>query len=172
MGFIVIVIGGFLALSYLGYVGSIAGKFVSVLDPTQRGGSEIYQSVQEHRLTAWGSIYYDYGVGVFFFALGLFFAARDMTNRNLYILIFGLTALYFAGSMVRLTILLASIFGILMSLGVVNMLRPFVTLIKETPKIRTGRKYITGHVGKEFGGIVLIIMLVLLTMTYSLPTPA
>lgn len=171
VGFIVIIVGGFLALSYLGYVGSIAGKFMSVLDPTRRGGSEIYQSVQEHRLTAWGSIYYDYGIGVFFFALGLFFAVRDMTNRNLYILIFGLTALYFAGSMVRLTILLASIFGILMSLGIVSMLRPFVTLIKETPKISAGRKYITGHVGKEFGGLVLIIMFVLLTVTYAFPSP-
>ncbi len=166
-----IILVGFLALSYFGYIGSIAGKFTSVIDPTQRGSSEIYQSVQEHRLTAWGSIYYDFGVGVFFFALGLFFAARDLTNRNLFIVVFGITALYFASSMVRLTILLAPVFCILMAVGIVSLLRPFVTLMKEAPKLVTGRKYVTGRVGKEFSGLILILVFGLLTLTYAFPSP-
>ncbi|MCW3980254.1 MAG: hypothetical protein NWF11_02135 [Candidatus Bathyarchaeota archaeon] len=171
VGFLAVILVGFLALSYFGYVGSIAGKFLSVIDPTQRGTSEIYQSVQEHRLTAWGSIYYDYGVGVFFFALGIFFAVRDLTNRNLFIIVFGITALYFASSMVRLTILLAPIFCILMAVGIVSLLRPFVTLMKEAPKLVTGRKYVTGRVGKEFSGLILILIFGLLTLTYAFPSP-
>ncbi len=169
--FLVAIIGGFLALSYFGYMGSIARKFLSVVDPTQRGASQIYQSVQEHRLTAWGSLYYDYGVGVLFFALGLFFAVRDLTNRNLFVIIFGLTTLYFAGSMVRLTILLAPAFTLLMAIGIVNLLRPFITIMKETPKIPSAKKYITGHVGKEFSGSVLILVFLLLTLTYVFPSP-
>lgn len=169
--FFATLIGGFLALSYFGYMGSIAGKFIRVVDPLQRGASQIYQSVQEHRLTAWGSIYYDYGVGVLFFAVGLFFAVRDLTNRNLFIIIFGLTTLYFASSMVRLTILLAPAFTILMAIGIVNLLRPFITLMKKTPKIPSGKKYITGHVGKEFGGSVLILIFLLLTLIYAFPSP-
>ena len=169
--FFATIIGGFLVLSSLGYMGSIAGKFLRVVDPTQRGTSQIYQSVQEHRLTAWGSLYYDYGVGVLFFAVGLFFAVRNLTNRNLFIIIFGLTALYFAGSMVRLTILLAPVFTILMATGIVNLLRPFITIMQETPKLPSGKKYITGHVGKEFGGAVLILIFLLLTLTYAFPTP-
>ncbi len=166
-----VILVGFLALSYFGYVGSIAGKFTSVLDPTQRDSSEIYQSVQEHRLTAWGSIYYDFGVGVFFFALGIFFAVRDLTNRNLFIVVFGITALYFASSMVRLTILLAPVFCILMAVGIVSLLRPFVTLMKEAPKLVTGRKYVTGRVGKEFSGLILVLIFGLLTLTYAFPSP-
>lgn len=166
-----VIAGGFLALSYLGYMGSIAGKFVGVLDPVLRAESQIYQSVQEHRLTAWGSIYYDWGIGVFFFVLGLFFAMRDLTNRNLFIVIFGLTSLYFAGSMVRLTILLAPAFAILMSMGIVNLLRPFVSILNKVPRIASGKKFITGHVGKEFSGSVLILIFLLLTFTYALPSP-
>ena len=169
--FFAAIIGGFLALSYLGYMGSIAGKFVRVVDPLQRGASQIYQSVQEHRLTAWGSIYYDYGVGVLFFAIGLFFAIRDLTNRNLFIIIFGLTTLYFASSMVRLTILLAPAFSILMAIGIVNLLRPFIAIMEKTPKLSSGKKYITGHVGKEFSGSVLILIFLLLTLTYAFPSP-
>ncbi|MCW4051898.1 MAG: hypothetical protein NWE78_01650 [Candidatus Bathyarchaeota archaeon] len=171
VSFLAVILVGFLALSYFGYVGSIAGKFLSVIDPTQRGTSEIYQSVQEHRLTAWGSIYYDYGIGVFFFALGLFFAVRDLTHRNLFIVVFGITALYFASSMVRLTILLAPVFCILMAVGIVSLLRPFVTLMKEAPKLVTGRKYVTGRVGKEFSGLILILIFGLLTLTYAFPSP-
>jgi len=169
--FFATMIGGFLILSYLGYMGSIAGKFIGVINPTQRGASQIYQSVQEHRLTAWGSLYYDYGVGVLFFVLGLFFAIRDLTNRNLFFVIFGLTALYFASSMVRLTILLAPAFCLLMAIGIVNLLKPFITIMKETPKLALGKRYITGHVGKEFSGSVLILIFLLLTLTYAFPSP-
>lgn len=169
--FFVAIIGGFLTLSYFGYMGSIAGKFIRVVDPLQRGQSQIYQSVQEHRLTAWGSIYYDYGIVVLFFVLGLFFAIRDLTHRNLLIVIFGLTTLYFASSMVRLTVLLAPAFCILMAIGIVNLLRPFITLMKRAPKIVSSKKYVTGHVGKEFSGSVLILIFLMLTLTYAFPSP-
>jgi dolichyl-diphosphooligosaccharide--protein glycosyltransferase len=169
--FLAAIVGSLLALSYFGYIGSIAGKFISVVDPTQRGRSQIFQSVQEHRLTAWGSIYYDYGVGVLFFALGLFFALRDLTNRNLFLLIFGLTTLYFASSMVRLTILLAPAFSILMATGIVNLLRPFVAIMKRAPRVVSGKKFVTGYVGREFSGSVLIVVFLLLTLTYALPSP-
>ncbi len=167
--FLGIFIIGLAVLSYSGYIGSIAGKFIRVIDPLQRETSQIYQSVQEHRVTAWGSIYYDYGVGVLFFALGLFFTIRDLNNRNLFTIIFSLTALYFAASMVRLTILLAPIFGVMMAIGIVNLLRPFVTITKQIPRISIGKKRVAGLVGKEFSGSVLILVLLLLTSTYAFP---
>ena len=164
-----VLIVGLVALSYLGYMGAIAGKFIRVIDPLQRETSQIYISVQEHRVTAWGSLYYDYGVGVLFFGLGLFFAIRDLTNRNLFTIIFGLTALYFAASMVRLTILLAPIFGILIAIGIANLLRPFVTIMKQTRRIAVGKKRIARPVGKEFSATVMILIFMLLTSTYAFP---
>jgi dolichyl-diphosphooligosaccharide--protein glycosyltransferase len=168
---LIIILGGLVLMVYLGYLGTIAGKFVGIIDPSQRGNSQIYSSVQENTLTAWTSMYYDYGVTILFFAVGLFFAVRDLTNRNLFMVIFGLTTLYFASSMVRLTILMAPAFAILISMGIVNLLRPFITLLKRASKVLSGKKLVTGHVGKEFSGSILILIFLLLTLTYSLPSP-
>jgi dolichyl-diphosphooligosaccharide--protein glycosyltransferase len=171
LAFFAAIIGGLIVLSALGYASSITGKFLRVLNPTTREGSQIYQSVQEHRLTAWGSFFYDYGVGVLFFPLGLFFAIRNLRNRDLFLLIFGLTALYFASSMVRLTILLAPAFCVLMAVGLVNLLKPFVAIVKEAPRVQSGRKHAARHVGREFGGAAIILIFILLMLTYAFPSP-
>jgi len=59
----------------------------------------------------------------------------------------------------------------LMAIGIVNLLRPFITIVKETSRIPSGKKYTTGHVGREFGGVVLLLVFLLLTITYAFPSP-
>lgn len=162
--FLAALIGGFITLWVLGYGGSIAGKFVTVLDPLLREGSPLVESVAEHRISAWGSIYYDYGIGIIFFVVGLFFAARNFTTKNVFLLLFGLTSLYFASSMVRLLVILSPAFGLLAAVGVVGVLRPFVTLIKEPPRITAKKKFGFEHVGKEYSGTaVFLIFIILMT---------
>jgi len=162
--FLAILIGGFVALASLGFMGSIAGKFVTVLDPFFRSADPLVESVAEHRISAWGSIYYDLGVGILFFAVGLFFAARNLTTKNVFLLLFGLTSVYFAASMVRLLILLAPAFAVLASMGIVGISKPFVALLREPPKINVKRKFGLEHVGKEFSGVaIFLIFIVLMT---------
>jgi dolichyl-diphosphooligosaccharide--protein glycosyltransferase len=165
------IIGGFVALSLLGVIGSPLGKFISVLNPFERLAAPLIESVQEHRVSAWGSFYYDFGIGVIFFAVGLFFALKNLTHRNIFLIVYGLTSLYFAGSMVRLIVLLAPAFGILAATGVVGILRPFIAIIKEKPKIQIGKKYTVSHVGKEFSGLAILVMFGLLTITFAFPAP-
>jgi dolichyl-diphosphooligosaccharide--protein glycosyltransferase len=162
--FIVGIIGSFIALALSGYLGSMAGKFLTVLDPFLRGGSPLVESVAEHRISSWGSIYYDLGIGILFFAVGLFFVARNLTTRNVFLLILGLTSLYFAASMVRLLILLAVAFALVASIGIVGILRPFVTLLKEPFRTTGKRRLGVEHVGREFSGAaVFLIFLILMT---------
>lgn len=162
--FLVALIGSFLALSLTGYMGSIAGKFATVLDPFLRSTNPLVESVAEHRISSWGSIYYDLGIGILFFVVGLFFVARNPTTKNLFLLLFGLTAVYFAASMVRLLILLAPAFALVAGVGIVGLLKPFLTLLREPPKITGKRKFGVAHVGKEFSGIaVFLIFIVLMT---------
>lgn len=167
-GFVVVfvagLIGSFVALSALGYIGAMAGKFWTVLDPFIRGGSPLIESVAEHRISSWGSIYYDLGIGILFFSVGLFFVARNLTTKNLFLLILGLTTLYFAASMVRLLVLLGLAFSVIASMGVIGLLKPFITLLKEPPRIVGKRKFGLEHVGREFSGAaVFLIFLVLMT---------
>jgi len=159
----------FLILSWLGYVGPITQKYLFVLNPATRPA--FVQSVQEHRPAAWGSFYYDLGIGAFFMPVGLFFAARNPTNRNIFLVIFGLTSIYFASSMIRLTLLLAPAASLLWALALVQLLRPFATIMKEVPAIPRRKMRFATHVGKEFSGAVLIVVFLLLLFTFALPNP-
>jgi len=165
----------FLMLSWYGYIKNPGFKFISVLNPTARLGTgtaqQLVQSVQEHRPAAWGSFYYDIGIGAFFVPVGLFFAVQNPTNRNLFLCIFGLTSIYFASSMVRLTLLMAPAFCLLWALAIVRLLRPFITIMKEAPVIPRRRMRLEAHVGKEFSWAFILMTFLLLTFTFVLPSP-
>jgi len=171
MGFLGFCAALFLVLSWMGVIRPIATKFMSVINPYQRLFFPLIESVQEHRPSAWGSFYYDFGIGIFFIPVGLFFAAQNPTNRNLFLIIFGLTSVYFAGSMVRLSLLMAPAFCLLWALALTRILRPFITVMREAPIIPRRKIGFQAHVGKEFSGAFLIVILLLLTFTFVLPSP-
>lgn len=168
----VILIGlAIFALYWSGFFTGLETKYQAVLNPFIRFVSNpIESSVQEQMPAAWGQIYYDVGIGIFFIPIGLFFAVRNPTNRNVYLVLFGLTSLYFASSMIRLTLILAPVICLLWALGLTRILRPFITLLRETP-IAVRRKTRFGtHVGKEFSAAILIVMLFMLSLTLVLPS--
>jgi len=158
-------------LSWFGVIGGLKFKYLSVLNPFERFAVPIVESVQEHRPAAWGSFYYDFGIGIFFVPVGLFFAVRNPTNRNIFLGIFGLTSIYFASSMIRLTLLMAPALCLLWALALVRLLRPFITLLKEAPVIPRRKTRFATRVGKEFSGAVLIVIFLLLLLTFVLPDP-
>jgi dolichyl-diphosphooligosaccharide--protein glycosyltransferase len=164
IAFLAMLVAGFGLLWQLGYMQDIAGKFWAVINPSLREGSPLTESVAEQRITAWGSIYYEFGIGIIFFIAGFFFILKNLNNRNLFLLILGLTSIYFASSMVRLLVLVAPIFGLLAGIGIIGILKPFNTLLKEPPKILTKKRYSLEHVGREYSGVaVFLIFLVLMT---------
>jgi dolichyl-diphosphooligosaccharide--protein glycosyltransferase len=171
LGFIALVSVGFALILGKGTT-PLAGKFLAVLNPFVRLFNPILESVQEHRPPAWGSFYYDYGLGIFFIFLGLYFAARNPTNRNLFLVLYALTSVYFASSMVRLLVILAPPFSMLWAIGLVGVLKPFIMILRETPRISLRKKYVFGYVGKEFSGAALILIFILLSFSFILPTGA
>jgi dolichyl-diphosphooligosaccharide--protein glycosyltransferase len=168
--FLGICIGLSFVLSSYGYITPMATKFWYAINPLQRFENPLTQSVQEHRPAAWGSFYYDFGIGAFFMPVGLFFAVRNPTNRNIFLTIFGLTSIYFACSMVRLTLILAPAISLLWALALARLIKPFTTVMKAAPIIPRRGTGLAAHVGKEFSGAFLIVMFVLLTLTFVLPT--
>ncbi|MEM2971858.1 MAG: STT3 domain-containing protein [Candidatus Bathyarchaeia archaeon] len=153
------------------YRQDIAGKFISVLNPITRAGEPLIESVAEHRISAWGSIYYEFGIGIIFFIVGLYFVSRNLDIRNLFLLIFGLTSLYFACSMVRLFVLMAPAFALVSATGAVGMLKPFNMLLKEPPKISIKKHYGLEHVGKEFSGTAIFLIFIVLMTNFAFPSP-
>ncbi len=164
-------VGGFSVIWQFGYMQGIAGKFISVINPLFRAGSPLIESVAEHRMSAWGSIYYEFGIGIIFFIASFFFILRDLNDKNLLLLILGLTSLYFACSMVRLLVLMAPIFSLLASIGITGILKPFNTLLKEQPKISVKKKYGLQPVGKEFSGAAVFLIFLILMTNFAFPMP-
>ena len=160
-----------LLLSWFGVIRPLQGKYASILNPFERLARPLVESVQEHRPAAWGSFYFDFGIGAFFVPVGVFFAVRNPTNRNVFLGIFGLTSIYFASSMIRLTLLMAPALCLLWALALVRLLKPFVTLMREAPMIPGRKTRFATRVGKEFSGAILIVMFLLLLFTFVLPEP-
>ncbi|MEM0313555.1 MAG: STT3 domain-containing protein, partial [Candidatus Bathyarchaeia archaeon] len=171
VAFLVMLTGGFAALWIGGYMQGIAGKFISVINPFVRETQPLIESVAEHRISAWGSIYYDLGIGILFFILGIFFTLRIPDNKNLFAIILGLSSLYFACSMVRLLVLFAPAFSLLAAIGVNGLIKPFATLLKEPPKISVKKKYALGHVSKEFSGAAIFLIFIVLMTNIAFPSP-
>ena len=173
-GFLALIVVLFVALSSLGLIGTLGDKFLVVINPGARVGEtsiqQLVQSVQEHRPATWGSLYYDLGIGVLFVPVGLYFALQNPTNRNIFMVIFGITAIYFAGSIVRLTLLMAPAFSILWALALVQVVKPFATILREGPTIPRRKMRFRPRVGKEFSAAFIILMFLLLTITFVLPS--
>jgi dolichyl-diphosphooligosaccharide--protein glycosyltransferase len=166
---LVVLVGGFVASWQLGYLENIAGKFVTVLDPFLRSATPLIESVAEHRISAWGNIYYELGIGILFFLAGLYFTLRNPTNRNVFLLLFGLTSLYFGASMVRLLVIFAPAFSLLVATGILGILKPFYTLLREAPHLAVKTKRGLARVSKEYSGVAifLVFLLILTNLAFS-----
>jgi asparagine N-glycosylation enzyme membrane subunit Stt3 len=163
-------VGAFAALYVTGNIQPLAGRYQSILNPFERLANPVVVSVQEHRPAAWGTLYYDLGVGILFIPVGFYFAAQNPTNRNIYLILFGLTSIYFASAFVRLTLILAPALCLLWALALVRIMRPFITLLREKPLTFKTRMRTEGHVGREFSAAFIVLIFLLLTLTFVFPS--
>jgi len=154
-------------LAYVGYLGDLAGKFATVINPSIRASTPLIASVAEHKVTAWGNLYMELGICAIFFLTGLYFTLKNPTNRNIFLLLFGITGLYFGGSMVRLLVIFAPAFGLLVGMGVVGLLKPFMTMFNETPNAAAKAKRKLLRVSKEYSGIGILFILILLMTQFT-----
>ncbi len=150
-----------LVLWFSGFITLPFSKFIAVVNPFLKSDNALVQSVQEHRATTWSSFYYDLGMLVFLAPIGILLAMNRPTNNNIYMICFSLTTLYFASTLIRLTIVLAPAFCILGSYALVEILEPFVEIIKQKPFSKRRVRY-SERVGRGFGvGIIVCLFLLL-----------
>ncbi|CAI5517219.1 unnamed protein product [Closterium sp. Naga37s-1] len=85
------------------YISPWTGRFYSLLDPTYaKDNIPIIASVSEHQPTAWSSFFFDFHILLILFPAGLYFCFKRLNDASMFVIIYGLTAMYFAGVMVRL----------------------------------------------------------------------
>ncbi|KNC76491.1 dolichyl-diphosphooligosaccharide-protein glycosyltransferase subunit STT3B [Sphaeroforma arctica JP610] len=100
-------LGGLFLLSSLGYIAPFAGRFYSLWDT---GYAKIHipiiASVSEHQPTPWTSYFTDLNILVPMLPVGVWCCFQNLTNENVFILLYAATAVYFSGVMVRLMLTL------------------------------------------------------------------
>lgn len=85
-------------LSFSGKISPWTGRFYSLLDPSYaKNHIPIIASVSEHQPTSWSSFYFDLQILVFLFPAGLYFCFSKLTDANIFLILYGVTSIYFAG---------------------------------------------------------------------------
>eukprot|EP00096_Caligus_rogercresseyi_P002177 TRINITY_DN1416_c0_g1_i1.p1 TRINITY_DN1416_c0_g1~~TRINITY_DN1416_c0_g1_i1.p1 ORF type:complete len:719 (+),score=215.11 TRINITY_DN1416_c0_g1_i1:112-2268(+) len=120
--------GGALAvLTLSGKVAPWTGRFYSLLDPSYaKNNIPIIASVSEHQPTSWSSFYFDLQILTILFPAGIYFCFSKLTDHNIFIILYGITSVYFAGVMVRLMLVLAPVMCILSGIAISSSLNTYM----------------------------------------------
>jgi len=114
-----------------GYISPFSGRFYSLLDPTYaKEHIPIIASVSEHQPTSWSSFFFDLHILVFLFPTGLYFCFKNLTDANIFVILYGITSVYFAGVMVRLMLVLSPIACIIAAIGLSSILHTYLGHLK------------------------------------------
>lgn len=85
-----------------------SGRSLTLLDPTYASKYiPIVASVSEHQPPAWNAYFTDINMMVMLMPIGFVLAFRPLTDASLFLVLYGCTAVYFSGVMVRLMLVLA-----------------------------------------------------------------
>ncbi|MEM3173470.1 MAG: STT3 domain-containing protein [Candidatus Bathyarchaeia archaeon] len=166
---IALIAGIFSALFIAGFINLPGMKFLFTLIPSLRSISPLFESVAEHKPSSWATFYYDFGFGTIFVPVGIFFAALMATNLSVLIILYCITSIYFASSMVRLIILASPAICLLWALALKRVFSPLILALRERiPSL--GRKAKIKPIEKELVAGLLILVFAVFTLTYAFGT--
>lgn len=151
-----------------GKISPWTGRFYSLLDPSYaKNNIPIIASVSEHQPTTWSSFYFDLQLLVFMFPAGLYFCFSRLTDANIFIIMYGVTSIYFAGVMVRLMLVLAPVMCILSGIGVSATLTNYMKNLEVKKEKKPKRADSTYPLKNEVAtGVVFMMTAMLITYTF------
>jgi len=121
-------------LTWAGVVAPWSGRFYSLWDT---GYAKIHipiiASVSEHQPTTWFSFFFDLHILACVFPVGLWYCIKNINDERVFIVLYAISAVYFAGVMVRLMLTLTPCVCILAAIAFSKL---FSIYLKEdeTPK--------------------------------------
>lgn len=142
-------VGMVAVITLSGKIAPWTGRFYSLLDPSYaKNNIPIIASVSEHQPTTWSSFYFDLQMLVFMFPVGLYVCFKNINDHNMFIILYGVTSMYFAAVMVRLMLVLAPVMCILGAIGTNYILTSYMKNLdvvaakdKKTGKVKTDLTY-------------------------------
>ncbi|KAG9345122.1 hypothetical protein JZ751_009665 [Albula glossodonta] len=169
----------FQTLFFLGYIAPWSGRFYSLWDT---GYAKIHipiiASVSEHQPTTWVSFFFDLHILVCTFPAGLWFCIKNINDERVFVALYAISAVYFAGVMVRLMLTLTPVVCMLSAIAFSNVFQHYLgdDMKRENPpaedssdeddKRNSGNLYDKAEegLGPNIKSIVTMLMLMLLMM--------
>ncbi|MFW9777843.1 MAG: STT3 domain-containing protein [Candidatus Heimdallarchaeota archaeon] len=153
---------GVIILLLSGVLTNLSSKFATVILPFFRAETPIFESVSEYKVVTWLAFFSNIGILIVFLPLTVYYLWEQPTERNFLLLLFGVTSIFFAGSMVRLALILAPAASLLIARGVDQTLLPFVLTFQERfalsrRKIRISQPLTNEHTAIAFAFIGLFL---------------
>lgn len=167
-----IIIVAFIGLGYilqgLGVIRPISGRFLVTLIPFLKSGDPLIESVGEHQTATWYSFFIDFGALIFFAPIGFYMLMRRGRAEDLFITLFGITAIHGMASLIRLTVLAAPAISLIGGIGASII---YVNLLKKIgEKKPRGRRIARLEIGGTQVAIALLILtLIILLSLVALP---
>jgi dolichyl-diphosphooligosaccharide---protein glycosyltransferase len=164
---------GLILLTVLTLSGKVApwtGRFYSLLDPSYaKNNIPIIASVSEHQPTTWSSFYFDLQILMLMFPVGIYFCFKSISDENIFIILYGMTSVYFAGVMVRLMLVLAPVMCILSAIGISKTLNTFIKNIDTDNKMdkKSSKKYDNNYPNKSEIASLIVLFMGFLLITYT-----
>ncbi|KAI9229413.1 MAG: glycosyltransferase family 66 protein [Piptocephalis tieghemiana] len=125
-----LVIAGSLVLLTLSASGVIApwtGRFYSLWDTDYaKKYIPIIASVSEHQPTAWPSFLFDLQLLIWLFPAGVYLCFQELRDEHVFIILYSVTASYFAGVMVRLMLTLTPVVCVAAAVAVSRLLDTYM----------------------------------------------
>ncbi|MFB0557531.1 MAG: STT3 domain-containing protein, partial [Candidatus Bathyarchaeia archaeon] len=139
-GLVVGLSAGILGLGALGVIDPVGLKFLRVIDPRRALASPLYASVAEHKRSTWTSFFSNFGLTLPLGVLGTYLALKELDGRRLYGALYFVSAVYFAGSMTRLFLILSIPAALMASYGLKELLVPFIGISGRMEDARRARR--------------------------------
>lgn len=112
---------------YFQFVAPWSGRFYSLWDT---GYAKIHipiiASVSEHQPTTWFSFFFDLHILVCTFPVGLWYSIKHINDERVFVVLYAISAVYFAGVMVRLMLTLTPVVCILSGVAFSGLLDVFL----------------------------------------------
>eukprot|EP00093_Oithona_nana_P003293 03293.XXX_101382_98982_1 [CDS] Oithona nana genome sequencing. len=173
---------GLAVLTLSGKVAPWTGRFYSLLDPSYaKNNIPIIASVSEHQPTSWSSFYFDLQILTILFPAGLYYCFTRLTDHNIFIILYGVTSVYFAGVMVRLMLVLAPVMCIMGGIAVSASLTTYIRYLDfgnlggggAQAKVDKKSKYkgsssTSDTSNKEYVAMFFVALMTLFLVTYAM----
>ncbi|XP_067205534.1 dolichyl-diphosphooligosaccharide--protein glycosyltransferase subunit STT3B isoform X4 [Linepithema humile] len=116
-----------IALTYAGVVAPWSGRFYSLWDTGYaKVHIPIIASVSEHQPTTWFSFFFDLHVLVATFPVGLWYCIKHVNDERVFVILYAISAVYFAGVMVRLMLTLTPVVCMLAGVAISKLVELYL----------------------------------------------